>query len=561
MAAFYVRLFYMQIIRHDFYKNKSQSQLEKFVALYPHRGKIYDRNNYPLALTKVSYSLYASPDKIEDKRKFVNLVAPIIDMPPLELGKKIQADTSFASIKRKLESPVYEKLKKLKLSGLHFVQEERRVYPNEHLAAQILGFVGIDNQGLGGLEYRYDAALRGSRGQLVVEGDPRGVSLITNSVKTQPVLFETPLNHGANIVTTLDHYIQYIAQKHLKKGVEEFGASSGSVIVMEPKTGEILAMANMPEFDPNQWKQSAADALKNRCVTDVFEPGSTFKLVTLAAAIEEGIVTPETVFNVPTKLVLHGATIKEAHDNGGKVTSGPRTVRDIMKESLNVGTSLVAQEMGQEMLYKYIKKFRFGERTHVEFPGEVGGISRAPKTWSGVDIAMISFGQGIAVTPIQIANATAAIANRGILMKPKLVRHLYNDQDATVQGIGTKEIDRVISAATAEKVIDMMRDAVEKGTGSAAAIPGYAIAGKTGTAQKTREGGLGYDAGRYVASFVGFLPIQNPRVVIFVVLHDPQRSIYGGVAAAPVFKNIALDIIDYYSLPPTEDPARVDKPK
>ncbi len=539
-----VRLCYMQILKYDFYRVKSQNQLLRTIKLYPHRGNIYDRNMRPLAVTKTTYSAYTFPAQIANKALFIQQVSHVLDIPPDTLSKKIYSGIPFIWLKRKLDPEHYIALKNLRFSCIDYVKEDQRIYPNGTLAASVLGFVGIDNQGLGGLEYKYDSFLKGSSGKIMLEGDPRGFRVISGYKKT----LDTPYD-GGHIVTTLDSYVQYVTQKYLKQGVEENGAASGEAIVLDPQTGDVLAMATYPQFDPNHWHDATAFSRKNRCVSDMYEPGSVFKILTVSSVIEEKLVSPETIMYVPATLELGGRTIREAHGREAG-DSDRRTVSEIIEKSLNVGTTMLARRLGEKKFYDYLVRFKIGKRTGIELPGESPGLLRPVSRWSAPDIGMISFGQGIALTPIQMVSVVTAVTNRGELLKPRIIRYMTFNKNQSLKGVPKTVRDTLMSAETAQKVTDILTNTVERGTGAVAKIPGYTIAGKTGTAQKPSPFGRGYMAGQYIASFLGFFPAKNPQVLILVVIDSPQKAIYGAAVAGPVFKNIALDMISYLNIPP-----------
>jgi cell division protein FtsI/penicillin-binding protein 2 len=542
-VLFIVRLFYLQVYKYKFYKFRSEGQLNRIVKLFPHRGNIYDRNGDPLALTKTSYSVYAIPPQIENKWDFAKYLAEDIDIKSSVILKKVQTKMPFVWIQRKVDDDVYLSLKKRNIEGLNFIKEEKRVYPNQILAGDVLGFVGIDNQGLAGLEYVQDTLLKGSPGKILLEGDPIGRQLISGKRRIIP-----PYD-GGHITTTLDKRIQYSAEKHLKDGVLYNQAISGQVIVMDPRNGDILAMADYPSFDPNNYSEYPIKYRKNSCVTDVYEPGSVFKIITVAAVLEEDIVTPGAVIEVPEEIDFNGALVREAHKRDEEDTD-QKTVSDIIVESLNVGTTLLADKLGKNKLYKYSRFFGFGKLTGIKIAGESSGLLRRPDIWSGVDVAMISFGQGLAVTPLQLACAVSAIANDGILLRPRIIRNINFSNGRTVKHRPILEVERPISKKTAKEVVKIMTRVVDEGTGQIARIPGYSIAGKTGTAQKARKDGRGYEKGKYVASFLGFFPADDPKILILVVVDSPERKIWGSSVAGPIFKNIALDTIDHLNILP-----------
>ncbi len=542
LGIFFTRLVYLQIIKHPFYVKKSEQQLEKLVPLSPKRGTIFDRNKTPLAITKPAVSIYAIPSQIKNKNAFSQVVGPILGRPWQKVYQNIQGNSNFVWLSRRADLTVQTRLKKMNLDGINFIREERRIYPHNRIASHVLGFVGIDNQGLGGIEYVYDHLLGGAAGNLVLEGDPSGRQIVSGFRRSKPA------QDGANIFLTLDEYVQYTAEKYLRKTMIDQGALSGGVIVMEPKTGDILAMSSWPDYDPNTWIGSSWQSLKNRCIADVYEPGSVFKVVTISSAIGEKIVTPGTHLQVPQSIVVSTRKIREAHGRSPEETD-TRTASEIIEKSLNVGTSLLAMKVGKTIFHKDIEAFGFGKKSGIELPGETAGILRSVKRMTRLDTCMISFGQGISVTPLQIAAAVNVIANKGVYVKPRRVRYTTDAKALTLQGGTTQEKPHVVSQKTAQWVKQILADAVEKGTGKAAKIGGYSLAGKTGTAQKTTGSG-GYIPGQYIASFVGFFPIKDPKLLILTVIDSPSKSIYGSVVAAPLFRQIAADLIRYYDIPP-----------
>ncbi len=545
VIVFLLRLLYLQVIQHDFFKAKSNAQLKRIIKLYPNRGRIFDRNMKPLALTEPSYQVYALPAEIENKWVFAKQVAPYLGQTRKDISDKLYATkAAFLWIARHCSEENYHQLKALKLKGIGFIKTEKRVFPNADLGSHLLGFVGIDNQGLGGLEYKYDTYLKGSPGKLILDGDPRGTQLISGQKIT------IPQNDGGTIVTTLDSTLQFFAELYLSEAVTKHKAESGQVIIMDPSNGDILAMATVPTFNPNAWSKSQSFQRRIRPITDVFEPGSIFKIITLASVLEEDIVSPKTSMHIPETYQLYNKTISEAHDRD-PLESDTKTVSEIIEKSLNVGTTLLALKLGEERFYKYMKDFGFGTKTGIELPGESRGLLRPVNTWSGIDIGMISFGQGIAVTGLQMTSAISAIANNGIYVKPRLVHYFTDAKGLTRKSIPIQKKPAIISESTAYQVRKIMEQVVEKGTGQNVKIKGYGIAGKTGTAQKPSASGRGYEAGKYIASFIGFFPVEDPRVVILVAIDSPQKGYYGSVVAGPVFKKCAEAIIDHYHIPPS----------
>ncbi len=545
-----VRLLYLQVYKHEFYADKSRRQVNKTFTIYPNRGEIFDRNGTPLAFSTPVYSAYAIPTQIQDKTGFAQKVSDITGQRYETVLRLISNRGAFMWIRRKLDADTHARLEALELEGLNFVLEDMRVYPQKQLLSHVLGFVGIDNQGLGGLEYKFDRTLQGNPGRIMLEGDPRGYRLVSGKKETQDPY------EGANITTTIDIYLQYLCQKYLREGVLENGADGGQVVIMNPKTGDILAMADYPEFDSNDWRKSTDMNRKNSNVTDVYEPGSVFKLVTLAGVLNEGLVTTRTVLVVPQTFTIGGRTINEAHGREPG-ESDYRTVSEIIEKSLNVGTSLLAIKLGQKKFYHYITEFGFGAQTEVELPAESRGILNSLKRWNAPDIAMISFGQGVAVTPIQMASAVAAIANKGERIKPRIVWKMSHKNESSVQAIPITSEGQIIRPEIAKEIVNVMKDTVRSGTAIGAQIPGYSIGGKTGTAQKVRTGGFGYEPGKYVASFIGFLPADDPELVILVIVDSPSKSIYGSTVAIPIFRKIALASIDHLNIYPDQPTANM----
>jgi len=540
--CFVFRLLYLQVIKHDFFLQKSTHQMKRIIKVFAHRGLIFDRNQRPLALTQTTYSVFALPQDIENKWVYAKHVSGVFKNDPKPLRDKLYATKSpFLWVDRQVSKDHYRSLKNLNLKGIGYIKTEKRVFPQGPLAAQVLGFVGIDNQGLGGLEYKYDHLLKGSPGKIVLERDPRGFQLISGSRKT------IPNYDGQHIVTTLDSRLQFYAEKYLREGIKKNDAKKGQVIIMNPKNGDILAMASVPTFNANHWQDAPASNRKIPSVADVYEPGSVFKIITLAAVLEEELVTTATIFTVPETLRVYDRTIHEAHDREEGDTD-QKTTSEIIEQSLNVGTAMLVDLLHKDQFYSYLKAFGFGETTGIELPGESKGLLRPVKKWSGVDQSMISFGQGIAVTSLQMASAIGAIANDGMYVKPRIVDYFSDPNFETRKGVAINQSHRVVSVETARQVKQIMHNTVEQGTGMIVRLPGISIAGKTGTAQKARDDGRGYAKGEYMASFIGYFPVENPEVLILVVVDTPKKSIWGSSVAGPIFKNIAKVAIDHLNI-------------
>ncbi len=536
------RLFYLQIYQYHFFQKKLENQVKRVIEISPHRGNIYSKDEMPLAITRHAYSSYAIPIKIKDKKIFAKKVSEVLKIDAGEIYQKIDNKLWFIWLKRKCSNYEYLKLQSLKLEGLDFIKEEKRVYPFNNLAAEIIGFVGIDNQGLGGIEFQYDSFLSGKPGKIVLDIDPRGYRLISGIKE----IIE-PTYDGGNIYTTLDSYLQHITKKYLKEGVINTQAMRGSAMVLDPNTGEILAMANYPDFNPNNWYNTPFKYIRNSCINDLYEPGSVFKIVTLASVLNENLVSQNTIINVPTQLKIANHTIKEAHSGSPGIHK--KTVSDILVESLNVGTSILATMAGKDTFFKYVDDFGFGKTTGIELPAEAKGIMREKEYTTKMDLMMMSFGQSVSVTPLQMAMAVGVVANGGYLLQPRIISYL-SDKNNYHRYIPKKVKQQVISENIAEELRTIMTKVVDEGTGKVTQIPGYSVAGKTGTAQKPNPKGPGYLAGHYIASFVGFLPANKPQILIIVIIDSPKTSIWGSTTAAPIFKRIAIKAIDYYNIKP-----------
>ncbi|MBM2839267.1 MAG: ftsI, partial [Deltaproteobacteria bacterium] len=495
-----------------------------------------------LAVTVEVDSIYAEPDSIDTPKLAAKRLASLLSLSRKELEDNLSSSKSFVWLARKVTPSTIERVKSLNIRGIGFVKENRRFYPNGELASHVVGFSGIDGTGLGGIELAHDAQIKGKTGLVRAERDALGE-------RTLPMDFgfEDSLA-GNSVVLTIDKTIQYTAEKELAEAVRKSGAKGGTAIVMDPKSGEVLAMANYPQFNPNDLSSTYQAALKNSAIVDTYEPGSTFKVFLLAAALEEGVVTPEEKFNCEKgSLELAGKKITDTHKHGSL------TVKEIMKFSSNIGSAKIGGKLGKERFYDYITSFGFGSPTGIELKGEGRGILRSMKTWSKLELATISFGQGISVTPIQMVTAFSAIANGGYLMKPYLVKDILDRDGKVIKSNQPQIVKKVISGETASKVTEMLRDVVnEGGTGIEAALTGYDVAGKTGTAQKV-SGGRGYTENKHVASFIGFVPAESPELVVLVAIDEPEGIQYGGIVAAPAFKAIAETSLRYLNSPKKND--------
>jgi len=511
------------------------------INLAPRRGAIVDRGGRPLAVSVDAESLYAVPQDVEDPARTAAALGRVLGLDADErkdLRAQLSRNRAFLWVKRKLDPPTAAAVRELDLAGVGFVTENRRYYPKRELAAQVLGYVGIDNLGMSGIEYAFDEQIRGRAAKVVVRTDARRSPL---------EYIEKPSTEGHTVVLTLDEVIQHAAEVELDRAVRETGAIAGSVVVMDPTTGEILALANRPTFNPNRFGAYSSSRWKNRAVTDAFEPGSVFKVVTAAAGLQEKVVSPDEVID------CGGGSIEIAGTriNDHAVFNSLR-FRDVIAKSSDVGVIRVAQRLGRDNFYRYIRSFGFGEPTGVELPGESSGILRPTARWSALSLPSMSFGQEIGVTALQVTSAVAAVANGGYLMKPLIVRQIEDRDGVVEEAFRPVAVRRVLEPETVDVLTDLLRGVVRDGTGRHAAVPGYTVAGKTGTAQKVDASGR-YSMTAHVASFVGYVPASRPALVILAALDEPKgEHNEGGDVAAPLFARVAERALRRLAVPPDD---------
>lgn len=536
------RAFYLQIYEQERFAHLAEKQHLRVVQLTPSRGTIYDTTNSALAVTIEMDSLYAEPRNMEDIAAAATALAPVLGTSKELLENKLQGNKGFVWLARRLTPEVAAAVRKLEIEGLGFAKEPKRFYPNAEIGSHVIGFTGLDPEGLEGIERRYDSTLLGNTGYIVTERDALGRDIGTRGVMMKSASI------GQNLALTLDKNIQYIAEKELAAAVEGSRAKGGIAIVMEPATGKVLAMANYPTFNPNLFSKFPQPALRNRAICDSFEPGSTMKVFLIAAALEEKAVAPTDGFNCENGIYnIGGRTIHDTH------SYGRLSVGEILKYSSNIGAAKIGSRLGPERLYGYLKGFGFGARSNVDLPGEVPGYLRSKSQWYGVDLATISFGQGISVSALQLATAMSAIANGGTLMQPYLVERILDDKGNVLKSFSPTSRQRVISPETAGTVAKMMESVTaDGGTGMAAAVDGFRVSGKTGTAQKADPVTKGYSQDKRTASFVGFVPTENPRLTIAIIVDEPKTSPYGGVVAAPAFSAIARQSLCYLRVSPNQ---------
>ena len=536
------RAVYLQIWQGGNFKRLGERQHLKEWIVLPKRGAVLDRAGEPLALSLESQSVYARPHRVENAEALARSLAQILSLNFAETRQKLQAEKPFVWIKRQISPAEAERIQALNIEGVGMFFEPNRYYPQGQLAGQVIGFVGRDSDGLEGLELQYNDYIRGETGSSLVERDALGRRVLVQGVEG------IQLPPGGDIHLTLDSAIQHLAEKELEGSITKYRAKAGIAVVVAPFTGEVLAMANYPTFNPNHFSQESAQQRRNRAVADGFEPGSTFKTILAAAALEEGVVGKEDLFYCEMgKYAYGGKIIHDTHPYGWLPFS------KILQVSSNIGFTKVAEKLKKERYFKYIEKFGFGQPTNIDLPGEVPGLLRRAETWSAVDLATHAFGQGISTTPIQLAMAYAAVANGGFLMKPYMVRRVLSPKGEVLVENQPHVVRRVISEQTASALASMLKEVTnEGGTGMMASVEGFEVAGKTGTAQKADLAHGGYAARKRVASFVGFVPAEAPRLVVLVLIDEPEVNVYGGVVAAPVFQNIARGALRRLAVAPQQ---------
>jgi cell division protein FtsI (penicillin-binding protein 3) len=535
-CAIGLRLAYLQIFRYGTFEQKAVHQQLRTEEVSARRGIIYDRAGRELAMSVSVDSLFAVPADIPDLAGTISLISRITGSDPHEILARCKASRTFCWIARKADAETAERIRALNLHGIYFQKEPKRFYPKRELAAQVIGYVGTDDEGLSGIERQFDDQLRGEPGQMLISVDAHKRWFGSVEKKPEP---------GQNIVLTIDQQIQYIAERELDTAMEQTHAESGAVVVENPRTGEILALANRPTFNPNVAREITPEKLKNHAVSDVYEPGSTFKMVTLSAALEEKLTRPNEIIDCQMgSIIFNGMRIRDSKPHG------LLSVADVLAESSDVGAIKVGLRLGDERFYKYIRAYGFGQQTGIELPGETRGLTKPPNRWSKVSIAAISMGQEIGITPLQLTGLVSTMANDGVYVAPRIVAGTLAPQSApqtiTFQPAAQH---RVISSFTAAEMRQMMQGVVLHGTGKRAVLEGYTTAGKTGTAQKVDPLTHAYSHTKYVGSFAGFAPINNPVITVAVVLDSAVGLHQGGQVCAPAFHRIAQQVLEYLHTP------------
>jgi cell division protein FtsI/penicillin-binding protein 2 len=538
LSILLIRVVYIQIAKAYNLALLAKKQHTAVIKLMPKRGIIYDRYFRPLAVSLNLDSVFANPREILQKRAASIKLSAAMGLSEQFVYDRICKDRGFVWLKRKVGQSESDKVKALKIKGVEFVKEPKRVYPNNSLASQIIGYAGTDDKGLEGLELKYDEYLKGSPGYRAMLRDARRRPIASFEYEYYPSI------DGLDLVLTMDDVIQHIAERELDWAVEKYHPIGACIIVMDPKTGDILAMSNRPTFDLNSFQNVNAEKKRNRAVTDMYEPGSMFKIVTASAALQENAVGLKDRFYCENGAWKHaGGKILHDHKPHGWLT-----FRQVIEKSSNIGTVKVAIKLGANDLYAYIKKFGFGDLTGIDLPGEVPGLIRPPSRWSGTSIYAIPMGQEVAVSPLQMACAMSVIANGGKLMKPRVIQSIQDKHGELIKEYPVTVTRQVLSESTSATMRDILSGVVEDGTGQLAKVEGYEVGGKTGTSQKIENGT--YSHSKFIASFVGFAPVKDPRVVVVVMLDQPHPLYYGGVVAAPVFGRVVRDTLRYMDIRP-----------
>lgn len=541
-AVIVARLVDIMILDHEKLSQRAARQYNRQKTIEPQRGVIWDRKLKEMVANLETYSLYAVPSKMKETRRLSKNLAPIIKVSSKQLNMTLlnKKEKDFLWLARRIDRGTMHKVNAVKeqagYDGLAFLTEPKRYYPKGRTASHVLGFTDIDNKGISGLELFYDKYLKGETRRISVGTDARG-NRLSGDIKEGLA--------GNNLVLTIDEGIQYIVERELSKAIEEWDAKAAVAIMMDPKTGEVLAISNRPTYDPNHAGKSRAYARRNRAITDLYEPGSTLKSVLASAALEEGVVRLDEEFDVSQGyIVVGGKPIHDVHKHD------VLTFQEVIQRSSNVGSVQVGLSLGAERYYEYIRKFGFGERSGIDLPGEVRGILRKTKDWSGTSLAALSIGQEIGATPMQVLRAYAAIANDGLLMKPYVVSDIISPAGELIKRTRPEAEKRVVSPETSKKVRDILKTVVEEGgTATRAYIKGNLVAGKTGTAQVFDQKAGRYSKDKFISSFVGFVPADDPEIALIVVVYEPKGRAYGGVVAAPVFKNIIEHTFAYLDIP------------
>jgi cell division protein FtsI (penicillin-binding protein 3) len=528
-------LVFFQFFRSAFLLKLAAKQHTFYVEIEPQRGAIYDRMMRPFAVNVPTFSLYAVPPQVKDKARVAETLSTLLGIDKDFLNERLSRPKQFVWLARKLDLVNMEKIKQLDLDGLHFIKESKRSYPNSRLASQLIGIAGLDNVGLDGLEMHFNKYLKGELGWTFVLRDAKRRNLSLSDVLQPPV-------DGYSLQLTIDQVVQYIAEREIDKIFEKYHAKGATIVVMDVKTGEILALASRPTYDLNEPSKYPEEARRNRAITDYFEPGSVFKIVTATAALDEG------KFSLDDKIFCENGEYRVANHILHDVHPyGVLSFKDVITQSSNIGTTKIAQKIGPVAVYNYAKSFGFGALTSIGLPGEVSGVLKPVSAWSKNSIGAVPIGQEVCVTTIQLVSAIAAIANGGVVMKPYVVQAIVDKKGEVIRSYGSEAVRRVMSEETSKKMREILANVVENGTGKLAQSKIYKFAGKTGTAQKVESNGT-YSHSKFIASFIGFAPADDPEIAIAVIVDEPRPYYYGGVVSGPAFKLVAEDVLKYRQL-------------
>ena len=549
------RLAWVQLVEGKAWSDKAREQLQESRVLQTPRGTIYDRGGKELAISHMAKSLYANPREVIEPDKLAKLLAPVLQMNEAALRDRLTVKGDFIWLKRTLEPAEYQRVADViareKIRGLEFLEESRRVYPNDILAAHVLGFVGTDDKGLAGVERELDSTLRGKTHQQILDTDSKGIPIFKSIFA-----FSKP-KAGQSIYLTIDNGIQFAVEQALDGALARTKARAATMIVMNPKTGEILAMASRPAFNPNTFFRYQENEWRNRSISAIYEPGSTFKAIVAAAAFQEKVVTAQEIFNDTGAIDVGGRVIKNW--DGGSY--GKMPFSDFVKFSINTGFAEVAQRMGALRMLKYTEAFGFGKAGGIELPGEEDGMLLSMKAMQPSDVATMGIGQAVAVTPLQMITAISALANDGKLLKPHLIKEIRDSDGLLVSYSSPQVVRQAVSPEVAREIAGLMETVLTGGGGKKAQVPGYRFAGKTGTAERLRDNGNGYDPGRYISSFVGFGPLEDIQLCGLVMIDSPTGLYYGGEIAAPVFSEVMSQVVRILGLRPSEPLPAFQPPK
>ena len=549
---------WLQLVQGTELSERMRYQVGQDYLVQSPRGAIIDRNGRELAASTMTKSLFIDPNNVDSEKKeqLAKDLAPLVGKTEDDILKLIDIGGGFVWVKRRLDQSEYEAIRamikeKQYSTCLNFLDEAKRYYPNDVLAANVLGFVGTDDKGLDGIEQAFDKYIKGE----VTE------SFLYTDTRERPILESIFDRHGyqgdrcKTIQLTIDSAIQFIVEQELDRAMAENEPVAVTCVAIDPKTGEILAMASRPTYNPNRFWDYDAEVWKNRAVSFVYEPGSTFKTITAGAALQEGIVSPNQIFVDPGYVMVSGMRIQ----NWNGASFGTVTFADVVKQSLNTGFALIGLELGGERLVKYAHLFGFGDVTGIELPGEEAGLLYSPDEMVDSDIATMAIGQSIAVTPLQLVRAMSAVANDGLLLKPHIVKSIKNANGTTYSETQVEPVRKTIDPATDKTLVGLLEQVVATGGGQKAKVRGYRVAGKTGTAQKIRADGTGYAEGSYIASFCGFGPVENPQIALLVMIDDPSGVFYGGQIAAPVAGRIFSQVFRYLRIEPSDAPTNEEE--